>query len=158
MHCDDFRERLDSLWDSEALPEVGQHLAQCAACTRYARDLALVRAGFRVLKREPVPEPSLGFRERLVRQLGELTGQPSVGEFFEQIGLRFVYTTLVLTFLTLLALVLPSTGPLRGQSTTDLLMPAQEAILVRADSIGDNVLQDGSEDAEGEAVAPSTTK
>ena len=158
MRCDDVRERLDSLWDGEETPEVRQHLAQCAACERYIRDLALIRAGFRVLKREPVPESSVGFAERLVRQLGELTNQPSVGDFFEPIGRRFVYATLVLTFLTLLALVLPSTGPIRGQAAPDQLMPAQEAILVHADPIGDNLLQDVPEVMEGETVAPSATK
>ncbi len=158
MRCDDVRERLDGLWNGKETPEVRQHLAQCAACAQYIRDLGLVRAGFQVLKREPVPEPSLGFAERLVRQLGELTSPPSVVEFFEQIGRRFVYATLALTFLTLLALTLPSTGPIRGQATPDQLMPAQEATLARADPIGDNLLLDVPDAMEGETIAPSTTK
>ena len=107
--------------------EVRQHLTQCASCAGYHRDLRLVRAGFRLWKREEAPEPSLGFAERLVRQLGEMSKAPSVADFFERVGRRFVYATLVLTFLALLALALPSTGPVRGLTAADIQMPAQEA-------------------------------
>jgi hypothetical protein len=75
----------------------------------------------------------------LVRQLGELGKAPSVEDFFERVGRRFVYATLVLTFLTLLALALPSTGPIRGLTSADL--PAQEATLAYSDPIGENGLQ-----------------
>lgn len=154
MLCDEILERLDSLWDGEVPPEVRQHLAQCAACERYLRDLGLVRAGFRVLKREPVPEPSVGFRERLVRQLGELVHQPSVGEFFERIGRRFVYATLVLTFLTLVALALPSTGPIREPAVPELLMSAQEVTLTHVDPLGDTLAPDATDLTGGEVPAP----
>ena len=120
MRCDDIRDRLDDLWEGEETAEVRQHLTQCASCARYYRDLRLVRSGFRLLKREEAPEPSLGFAERLVRQLGELSKAPSVADFFERVGRRFVYATLVLTFLALLALALPSTGPVRGLSAADI--------------------------------------
>jgi hypothetical protein len=156
MRCDDIRECLDSSWESRVPPEVRKHVAECGACERYLRDLSLVRAGFRVLRREAVPEPSWGFTERLVRQLGELATQPSVGEFFEQIGRRFVYTTLVLTVLTLMALILPSTGPVREQQApTELLMSAQEATLTHADLLGDTLLPDAPDMPGGEASAPA---
>ncbi|MGD1156284.1 MAG: hypothetical protein ABSA41_10690 [Terriglobia bacterium] len=158
MRCDDLRERLDSLWEGEQSPEVRQHLAQCAACERYVRDLRLVRAGFRVLKREAVPEPSLGFAERLVRRWGELSKQPSVGEFFEQVGRRFVYATLMLTFLLLLALALPPTGPIRGQSTADPLVPAEETVLVPSDPLGVSNVQDVSDGTSVDVAAPPATK
>ena len=159
MRCNDIRECLDSSWDGEVSLEVGEHAAECAACARYWRDLHLVRAGFRVLKREPVPEPSWGFTERLVRHLGELASQPSVGEFFEQIGRRFVYTTLVLTILALMALVLPSTGPVREQQApTELLMSAQEATLTHADLLGDTLMPDAPDLRGGEASAPPVAK
>jgi hypothetical protein len=158
MRCVDLRERLDNLWEGEPSPEVRQHLAQCAACERYVRDLRLVRAGFRVLKREAAPEPSLGFADRLVRRLGELSKQPSVGEFFEQAGRRFVYATLVLTFLLLLALALPPTGPIRGQSTADLLVPTEETALVPSDPLGVSNVADVSDVTSVDVAAPPATK
>jgi hypothetical protein len=158
MRCDDLRERLESLWEGEQSPEVRQHLAQCAACGRYVRDLRLVRAGFRVLKQETAPEPSLGFAERLVRLWGELSKQPSVAEFFEQAGRRFVYATLALTFLLLVALALPPTGPIRGESTADLLVPAEETALVPSDPLGVSSLQDVSDVTSRDASTPPATK
>ena len=109
---------------------------------RYHRDLRLVRAGFHLWKREEAPEPSLGFAERLVRQLGEMSKAPSVADFFERVGRRFVYATLALTFLALLALALPSTGPVRGLSAADIQIPAQEASLAYSDPMGETGLQE----------------
>ncbi len=158
MRCDDLRERLDDLWEGELSPEARQHLVQCAACERYVRDLRLVRAGFRVLKGETAPEPSLGFAERLVRRWGELSKQASVGEFFERVGRRFVYATLVLTLLLLMALALPPTGPIRGESTADLLVPAEETALVPSDPLGVRNVQDVSDVTPVETAAPPATK
>jgi hypothetical protein len=95
----------------------------------------------------------VGFAERLVRQLGELGRAPSVAEFFERVGRRFVYATLALTFLTLLALALPSTGPVRGLSAAD--MPAQEAALAYSDPVAENGLQESPELAPVESPAPA---
>jgi hypothetical protein len=157
MRCDDIRDRFDDLWDGEETAEVRQHLTQCASCARYHRDLRLVRSGFHLLKREEAPEPSLGFAERLVRQLGELSKAPSVADFFERVGRRFVYATLALTFLVLLALALPSTGPLRGLSAADLQMPAQEAALAYSDPMGETGLQESPDVAPADAPAPAVT-
>jgi len=155
MRCEDMHDRLDVLWEGEETVEVRQHLARCPACARYHRDLRLVRAGFRLLKGEEVVEPSLGFAERLVRHLGSLGKVPSLADFFEQAGRRFVYATLVLTFLALLALVLPSTGPVRGLSAADLQLPAQEAVLAYSDPIGESGLQASPDLAPVEAPAPA---
>jgi len=152
MRCDDVRERLDDLWESEATAEVRQHLAQCAACARYHRDLRLVRSGFHLLKQEEAVEPSVGFAERLVRQLGQISRAPSVTDFFERVGRRFVYAGLVLTFLALLALVLPATGPVRGLTAAD--MPAQEAAIAYSDPMGESGLQGASDLAPAETPAP----
>jgi len=141
MHCDDIRDRLANLWEGEEPAEVRQHVAQCLACARYARDVRLVRAGFRLWKREEGVAPSLGFAERVVRHLSVLGKAPRLADFFEQVGRRFVYATLVLTFLALLALVLPSTGPIRGLSAADLQMPAQEVSMAYSDPIGESGLQ-----------------
>jgi hypothetical protein len=111
----------------------------------------------RLWKREEAPEPTLGFAGRLVRQLGEMSKAPSVADFFEQVGRRFVYATLVLTFLALLALALPSTGPVRGLSAADIQMPGQEASLAYSDPMGETGLQESPDLAPVEASAPAVT-
>ena len=157
MRCNHIRERLDNLWEGEETAELRQHLTQCAACARYYRDLRLVRAGLRLWQREEAPEPSLGFAERLVRQLGELSKAPSVADFFEQVGRRFVYATFVLTFLAVLAVALPPTGPVRGLSASDLQMSAQEASLAYSDPIGETGLQETPDLPPEETPAPGVS-
>jgi hypothetical protein len=137
MMCHDVRDRLDDVWENGETEEVQRHLRTCAPCTQYLRELRQLRSGFQLLKEEEVPAPSLGFAERLVRQLGEISRAPSVTEFFERVGRRFVYATLVLTFLALLAMALPSTGPVRGLSLTDIQITSQEASLAYSDPVGD---------------------
>jgi len=126
MRCDDMRDRLDDLWEGEETAEVREHLTQCASCARYRRDLRLVRAGLLLWRREEAPAPSLGFADRLVRQLGEMSKAPSLADFFERVGRRFVYATLVVTFLALLAMAVPSTGPVRGLTAADIQMPRRK--------------------------------
>jgi hypothetical protein len=157
MRCDDVRERIDDLWEGEEPADVCQHLTRCESCGRYYRDLRLVRGGFRLLKGEEAPQPSLGFTERLVRQFGEMSKQPSVTDFFELVGRRFVYATLVLTFVTLLALALPPTGPVRGLSSLDLQMPATEASLAYYDPMGETSLQEAPDFVPVESPAPAVT-
>ena len=157
MRCDDIRDRLDNLWEGEETAEVRQHLTQCAGCARYYRDLRLVRSGLRLWKSEEAPEPSLGFAGRLVRQLGEMSKAPSMADFFERVGRRFVYASLVLTCLALLALALPSTGPLRGLSAADIQISAQEASLAYSDPMGETSLQETPDLAPEEAPAPAVT-
>lgn len=157
MLCDDVRDRLNVLWEAGQPPDVGQHLAECAACVEYYRDLRLLRSGFHLLQREQAPEPSLGFAERLVRQLGNLSRAPSVAEFFERVGRRFVYATFVLTLLTLLALVLPASGPVRSLAAGDIQVPVKEASLLYSDPIGETGLQDNPDQAPAYAPAPAAT-
>jgi len=157
MRCDDIRDQFDELWEGEATAEVRQHLTQCAACAGYYRDLRLVRSGLRMLKREEAPEPSVGFAERLLRQLGELSRSPSVADFCERVGRRFVYATLVLTLLVLLALALPSTGPVRGLGAADIQISAQEASLAYSDPIGEAGVQESSDAAPVDAPVPAIT-
>jgi len=153
MRCHDVREQLENLWESEAPAEVRQHLAQCSACREYYRDLRLVRGGFRLLKAEEVPQPSLGFAERLIRRLGELSQPPSVADFFESVGRRFVYATLTLTFIIRRALALPPAGPVRGLSASDIQMPAVEASVAYSDPMGESGLQGLPELAPAESPA-----
>ena len=157
MRCDDIRERLDILWQGEQPAEVGEHLTRCAPCSRYLRDLRLVRSGFFLLKREEIPEASLGFAQRLVRQLGEASKAPCVADFFERAGKRFVYATLALTLLVLLGLALPSTGPMRGLAAADLQLPAQEASLSYSDPMGESGVLESPDVAPVEVPAPNVT-
>ncbi len=155
MRCDHIRNRLDELWEGEATAEVRQHLTACAECAGYYRNLRLARAGFRLWKREAAPEPSLGFAERLVRQLGEMSKAPSVADFFERVGRRFVYAGLVATFLALLALALPPTGPVRGLTAADIQISAQEASLTYSDPMEEINGQESPDLAPVEQPAPA---
>jgi hypothetical protein len=155
MRCDDIRNRADEVWEGEETAEFRQHLTQCPACAGYYRDLRLVRSGFRLLKREEAVAPSLGFAERLVRQLAEVSKAPSVADFFERVGRRFVYATFVLTCLVLLALALPPTGPVRGLTAADIQMSTQEASLAYSDPMGDTNLQESPDLAPEDSPAPA---
>jgi hypothetical protein len=137
MRCDDVRDRLDVDWDTGRPQEVQQHLAECSACSGYFRDLRTIRAGFRLWQLDAVPDGSPGFAERLVRQLGGITRAQSVADFIERVGRRFVSATFALTLLTLLALALPSTGPIRSLGATDIQVPTQEASLTYFDPMGE---------------------
>lgn len=136
MRCEDVRERVDELWGEKVPAEVGAHLAACPACAEYCRDARLIRAGLRLLARDPAPEPTLGFAARLVRRLGEWAEESAREEFFVSVGRRFVYATLVLVMLLLAALAAPSTGPIRGPASADLLVAEQEEVSVRPDPVG----------------------
>jgi hypothetical protein len=155
MRCDDVRDRLDILWEGRQPAEVLEHVRQCPSCSQYQRDLRLVRAGFQLWKREEPVEASLGFAERVVRQLSELSKTPGVSDFFERVGRRFVYATLVLTLLALLALTLPSAGPVRGLGAADIQISAQEASLAYSDPIGETGVQESPDMAPAEAPSPA---
>ena len=75
--------------------------------------------------------------------------------FFERVGRRFVYATLALAFVALLALVVPSTGPVRGPSAADLPAYSQEASLVYSDPIGESSLQEAPDLAPVESPVPA---
>lgn len=136
MRCEDVREEVDELWAGEVPAEMRAHLATCPACAEYLRDVRVVRTGLRFLAKDVAPEPTLGFAARLLRRLGESAEQNAREAFFEHVGRRFVYATLVLAMFLALALVLPSTGPVREPATPDLLMAEQEAATVRPDPVG----------------------
>ena len=157
MSCHHIREHLLELWGAGETAEVREHLRQCASCASYHRDLRLTRAGLLLWKRDEAPEPSLGFAERLVRQLSEASRVPSVADFFERVGRRFVYATLALTFLALLAIALPATGPVRGLTAADIQMPTPETLLAYSDPMGENVVLEFPEPAATETPAPYVT-
>jgi len=164
MNCQEARKWLDGLWDEDARAgapladaaraALDEHVAHCEVCGSYAGDLGRVRAGFRLLREEEAPELSLGFRERVARQLRELGGPQRVAEFFERAGRRFIFATLLLAFMVLMAFVLPASGPVRGLGATDI-QPSAEATLAYADPLDESGLEPLPEMAPAEAGAPA---
>jgi len=121
VRCEEVREILVESKPQEIPAPVEEHLSACAGCQEYARSWRLVSAGFEVLTEERVPDASLGFAARLVRRLEEARqGFGSGAEIWERAGRRFVYAALLLTLTMLLALLLPSSGPLRESAAADL--------------------------------------
>jgi anti-sigma factor RsiW len=157
MSCEDYRAQWRGEWEAEATSELRDHIARCPACAAAYRDFRLVRAGLDLWKQEAPPQPSVGFAERLVRQLSEISKAPSVAEFFERVGRRFVYVALVLTSLALLALSLPATGPVRGLSISDIQISSQEASLAYSDPIGETGAQELPDLAPTEVPTPPSS-
>lgn len=64
---------------------------------------------------QSIPEPSLGFASRLVRNLQDASGSQRAGEFFlERAGRRFVYAALLAALLLFAVLVVPRSSPVRS--------------------------------------------
>jgi anti-sigma factor RsiW len=136
MRCKEVREILGESGITEAPPEVREHLGRCPACEAYTRDWKTLHAGLRVLAAEPAPEPMLGFTARVLRRLEEATGTfPSSEELLERAGRRMVYATLLLALVLMLALVLPASGPVRTQASTELYPPEPAAVVVENNPI-----------------------
>ena len=130
MRCDEVREILEESGPEEIAGPVRRHLMTCPACEAYARDWGLVRAGFRALRQEQAPEPTLGFAARLIRRFEEAAATPDVASvFLEQAGRRVVYATLVLALTLIMALVLPPSGPLRGPDAMEVLGAQPEVVM-----------------------------
>ena len=92
-----------------------EHLSACPSCSAYAREWARLRSGMRGLAMEAIPEPSLGFASRVVRNLQEASGAQRTGELFlERAGRRFVYAALLATLLLFAILVVPRSSPVRS--------------------------------------------
>ena len=128
MRCEEVRNTLLEAWPEEGAEIVRTHLAACPACRLYARDLALMRAGFEALAQEPAPKPSWGFTERLLRRLEAAPETAGFAEeFFERVGRRVVYAAGLLALMLLLGLALPSSGPLRGPTAGELYAAQVEA-------------------------------
>jgi len=157
MRCERARETLEDLGRAEVPAWVREHVASCAACQAWARDWRLIRAGLRLLAREPVPGASPGFAARLARKLEGLAAEGArSGEFWERAGRQFVYATLVLALATLLALLLPSSGPLRGPTTAELYAAGPEAVTLGNDPIFPDELPANPTPAAGSLALPGS--
>ncbi len=134
MRCQEVREIIEDGLIGGMLPSVREHIATCPDCAAYLRQSQVVSAGFNELGREPVPEASWGFSARVLRRIQEVGMKPQPRpDFVEQVGRRFVYATLVLTLTLLLALILPSSGPVRDVQSVDLYLAQPAAVSARAD-------------------------
>ena len=136
MRCDDVRAILEEIRSDEVPDSVRGHLAGCAECSGWWRERRLVSAGFRALGEEPAPEPSFGFPARVLRRLEEAADAGrGVADFWERAGRRVVWATLLVTLTVLLALVLPSSGPVRGPDEAEFLLARPEVATVRSEPI-----------------------
>ncbi|HMD99484.1 MAG TPA: hypothetical protein VKM93_19420 [Terriglobia bacterium] len=135
MRCEEFRETIEETRNREASAALREHLGQCDACAEYARDWQTVRAGLDMLSLEPAPEPMLGFAARVLRRLEKSTAAlPSREELLERAGRRMVYATLFLVLALMLVLVVPTSGPVRAQASTELF-PTEPAMVVENNPI-----------------------
>ncbi len=135
MRCDELRSRWADGEDNDLLRE---HLKSCAGCREWQEAWGVLRLGLRALAAEPAPEPRLGFAARLERRLGEAARdeRPSM-DFFERAGRRVAWATLTLTLAVLLALALPSTGPVRGPGEIEYLLPQPSVASVQTEMVVD---------------------
>src|SRR5579863_9838069 len=149
MRCEEFEERLGELESVDLPAPLREHAAGCAVCRGYLRDWRVARAGLRLLAAEPVPEVSVGFAARIVRQLEETAPVRASEEFLEHVGRRFVYASLALALTVLLFLLLPSSGPLRAPTTTDRYWAGPETFAAENDLVLNN------DSASNQAVVPN---
>ncbi len=152
MRCDDIREQLDALWDAELPSEASAHLAACSDCSAYQHDVLLLRDGLNLWKRDEAPTPSVGFAQRVVRQLGIEGKSPRIADFLELVGLRFVLGTLALVLLALFVFAVPSTGPVQALSVADV---QEQATLSSSDPLGEANLLETSDSATARTPTPA---
>ena len=122
MACKDVRE---AMIDGRIETPAREHLASCAECQSFARDQELLQASLQSLAKEIGPEPSWGFAARVLRRLDESPAEEL--EFLEKVGRRAVYVASVVALVVLMALALPSSGPLRGPAAAELSPTSAQA-------------------------------
>lgn len=146
MRCRDVETILGEAKPKSLSEPVREHLLGCNSCRGIWRDWLLLRAGFVALAEDPAPQASLGFGVRLIRRL-EFVQDPgsAAAEFFERVGRRFVLAGLLLAMLFILALVLPSSGPLRGPATAEVYLAQPEPSTQREGPILGDEFSDSNE-------------
>lgn len=128
MRCKDVVTTLEEMGTNAPPQSITEHLSGCPACADNFKDLRLLRAGFRTLAEDRAPDASFGFASRVMRRLDDMVDSGrGAAEFLERAGRRFVLATLLLAMSMLLALVLPSSGPVRGPSNDEAYLSPPEA-------------------------------
>jgi hypothetical protein len=160
MRCRGVNEILEA-WGSAELPAaLREHLAGCASCRAHHESREILRAGFRALAEEALPEAPIGFAARLVRRLEEAVSEPA-REFLERAGRRVVYASLVLAMTVLLGLLVPPWSPLRGAAanhqTPTPQLQAAESDTVFSDEATFTVTRNSRNEPTGEG-APRNPK
>ncbi len=129
MHCEDARKMVLE-YRHEVPLELRNHLASCPLCAADLRNYRTLQLGFRVLAEEPIPETSVGFAQRLLRKLDDAMENTWTREnFWELAGRRAVYATLLFTLMAILALVVPSRGPLRQPTRVSDVYPVEPVVM-----------------------------
>jgi hypothetical protein len=143
MRCKETESWFEDGQGGEMSPSVREHLRTCPACQADEQDWRLVRTGFRVLSREPVPIASTGFVARLKRRLAEpsLAGRAAT-QLWDLVGRRVILVGMLLTLAIVMALVLPPSGPWRSPTALDLSLLQAEVTAendpVLPDEVGSN--------------------
>lgn len=136
MRCKEVQESLAETGAMTLTAPGREHLERCSVCQAYARDWGLLRSGFRALAAEQVAEASLGFAARVARRIEEAARRGNAeAEFLERVGRRVVYVTSVLALVAILALALPSSGPVRSPASADLLLAQSEVVATESNPI-----------------------
>lgn len=136
MRCDAVRQAVEE--NMMRTPAVKAHLDSCSACKEYLRKWETLRAGLIALRTEDPPEPSIGFKMRLMRRLESAPAEFPLGsQFIDQIAKRVVYATLLVALMLALLLTLPSSGPLRSSGISEsVLVQNQVATLSNEQVLG----------------------
>ncbi|MGH9403743.1 MAG: hypothetical protein ACRD2P_16775 [Terriglobia bacterium] len=120
MRCKEIKKIAWENGSGQLAAPVSRHIEGCASCRSYVEDMARLQTGLRALAREEAIEPSWGFTGRMLRRLNEEKARKSAPpEFLESAGRRVILATLVLVFTLLMAMTLPSSGPVRHEVTVD---------------------------------------
>lgn len=140
MRCKDVEAILYDIENESHSESALEHVRGCTRCRNTWKELRLLRAGFNVMARDPVPEAMLGFSARVLRRLDSaVDANRSAAEFVERVGRRFVLASLLLTMSFLLALALPSSGPLRGPSRDEpYISQPEQNLSTEATVLGDD--------------------
>src|SRR5487761_165290 len=127
MRCEKAQEWMEEAGEAALSGTARRHFEVCAACQSYAQDANELSAGLRLLAQELGPSPSWGFTARVLRQLGEIPARRlAASQLFENAGRRVVFATLLLIATLFLAMILPSSGPLRQRQQLDAFWPSTQ--------------------------------
>ena len=98
---------------------IQEHLRACSDCAAYLEQWERARGGLKLLAEQQPPAPSLGFAQRVTRNLQD----PSLaGRVLDlsliRAGRRFVYVALTAAVLLVLGVLVPASGPVRSPAAT----------------------------------------